>query len=147
MKILCVGQTGSGTSSLALRLSRCAPEHEFIPTDFSDYPEAKEIPESDGAILVVNLMDGPMPGTRSAIKAMMENKIPALGIALTHNDVFDAQTKYKPNIKELVLYETRELMSEYGYTDEKTPAANLALTTGNDSETAELWAKIRDTLN
>lgn len=133
MKIIIAGHSGAGCDNLALRLGRLFPEHNFQKAGFSG--EVGALPGGfDGAILAVNLMDGPMPGTRGAVSALKSTGLPLFGFALTHLDEFDAQSKFGPHIKELVGIEARELASAYGFLDDGIPMRMLALIPGCEDD-------------
>ncbi len=143
MKLLVAGHTGSGTSALALRLTRLLGE-AVDALSFCDVTEAKEaLPTCDGVILTVHLLEGPMPGTREAIRRARLGNTPIVGLCMTHLDEFLAQDKIRPAIRELVLWETRELCSQYGYTDERIPAVEAALVTGCEPELREFADAVR----
>jgi len=145
MHFIIAGQSGAGSSSLALHLDRLnmlpgystGKELRYTAVSFGDVTEDKEpLAECDGLILVVNLLEGPMPGTREAIRRAFLGKVPVTGICLTHLDRFLEQTEISPAIRELVGWEARELLSLYGYTDDGIPLAEAALVTGCEPETA-----------
>ena len=136
MHFIIAGQSGAGSSSLALHLDRlntlpayaCGEEIRYTALSFGDVTEDETpLAGCDGVILVVNLLEGPMPGTRETIRRAFLGKIPVAGICLTHLDRFLEQTEIKPAIRELVGWETRELLSLYGYTDDGIPMAEMAL--------------------
>ena len=64
----------------------------------------------DGAILVVNAADGPMPQTREHILLARQVGVPALVVFLNKVDQVD-----DPELLELVEMEVRELLSFYDY--------------------------------
>jgi elongation factor Tu len=66
--------------------------------------------QMDGAILVVNAADGPMPQTREHILLARQVGVPALVVYMNKVDQVDDE-----EILELVELEVRELLSEYGY--------------------------------
>ncbi len=134
MKLLVVGHTESGTSALALRLSRMTgfTVDAMSFTDVTD--DNTPLPECDGVVVTVHLLEGPMPGTREAIRRAHLGNTPIVGLCMTHLDAFLAQTEIKPAIRELVLWETRELCSQYGYTDGAIPACEATIVTGCETE-------------
>lgn len=75
MRFCIAGHSASGSSNLALRLSRLYPMHDFealtypLPED-----EARDLSGFDGVLLTVSLLDGPMPGTRAAIADAVAQK-------------------------------------------------------------------------
>jgi len=66
--------------------------------------------QMDGAILVVNAADGPMPQTREHILLARQVGVPALVVYMNKVDQVDDE-----EILELVELEVRELLSEYGF--------------------------------
>ena len=66
--------------------------------------------QMDGAILVVNAADGPMPQTREHILLARQVGVPALVVYMNKVDQVDDE-----EILELVEMEVRELLSEYGF--------------------------------
>ena len=72
--------------------------------------------QMDGAILVVNAADGPMPQTREHILLWRQVGIPAIVVYL--NKVDQADDK---DMIELVEEEIRELLTSYKYPGDKTP--------------------------
>lgn len=145
MRLIIAGQTGVGTSELALRLAATAgdTDPEYTDLAFDDVTEEEiPLPECDGVIVAVNLLEGPMPGTREVIRRACLGGTPVVGIALTHLDQFLAQTQIRHSIRELVGWETRELLSLYGYTDAEIPLAELGLVSGCENSVAAF----RDTI-
>ncbi len=137
MHFVITGQTGVGTSELAHRMNSLA-DAEYTAVVFDDVTDEEVLlPPCDGVIVAVNLLEGPMPGTREGIRRAFLGHVPVVGIALTHLDQFLAQTQIRHSIRELVGWETRELLSLYGYTDDTVPLAELGLVAGcEDSVTA-----------
>ena len=72
--------------------------------------------QMDGAILVVNAADGPMPQTREHILLARQVGVPALVVYLNKVD----QVKDKELI-ELVEEEIKELLTSYKFPGDKTP--------------------------
>ena len=70
----------------------------------------------DGAILVVNAADGPMPQTREHILLARQVGVPALVVFL--NKVDTVQDK---ELLELVEVEIRELLTSYKFPGDKIP--------------------------
>ncbi len=77
--------------------------------------------QMDGAILVVNAADGPMPQTREHILLARQVGVPALVVYMNKVDQVDDE-----EILELVEMEVRELLSEYGFDGD-----NIAITKGS----------------
>jgi elongation factor Tu len=72
--------------------------------------------QMDGAILVVNAADGPMPQTREHILLGRQVGIPAIVVYLNKIDQVDDK-----DMIELVEEEIRELLTSYKYPGDKTP--------------------------
>ena len=80
--------------------------------------------QMDGAILVVNAADGPMPQTREHILLARQVGVPAIVVFLNKVD----QVKDKELI-ELVEEEIKELLTSYKFPGDKTPIVNCLLYT------------------
>ena len=88
--------------------------------------------QMDGAILVVNAADGPMPQTREHILLARQVGVPAIVVFLNKVD----QVKDKELI-ELVEEEIKELLTSYKFPGDKTPIVKgsaLAAVEGKDDE-------------
>ena len=72
--------------------------------------------QMDGAILVVNAADGPMPQTREHILLARQVGVPALVVFLNKVDTVNDKEHL-----DLVEMEIRELLTSYGYPGDKTP--------------------------
>jgi len=72
--------------------------------------------QMDGAILVVNAADGPMPQTREHILLARQVGVPHIVVFLNKADMVDDD-----ELIELVEMEVRELLSEYGFPGDDTP--------------------------
>ena len=72
--------------------------------------------QMDGAILVVNAADGPMPQTREHILLARQVGVPALVDFLNNGDTVNDK-----ELLHLVEMEIRELLTSYGYPGDKTP--------------------------
>ena len=72
--------------------------------------------QMDGAILVVNAADGPMPQTREHILLGRQVGIPAIVVYLNKVDQVDDK-----DMIDLVEEEIRELLTSYKYPGDKTP--------------------------
>ena len=86
----------------------------------------------DGAILVVNAADGPMPQTREHILLGRQVGIPSIVVYLNKVDQVDDK-----DMIELVEEEIRELLTSYKYPGETTPIVKgsaLAAVEGRDEE-------------
>ena len=88
--------------------------------------------QMDGAILVVNAADGPMPQTREHILLARQVGVPALVVYMNKVDQVD-----DPEILELVELEVRELLSSYDFPGDDIPVIKgsaLAALEGRDDE-------------
>ena len=88
--------------------------------------------QMDGAILVVNAADGPMPQTREHILLGRQVGIPSIVVYLNKVDQVDDK-----DMIELVEEEIRELLTSYKYPGDKTPIVKgsaLAAVEGRDEE-------------
>jgi len=88
--------------------------------------------QMDGAILVVNAADGPMPQTREHILLARQVGVPALVVFLNKVDQVDDE-----ELLELVEMEVRELLSSYEFPGDDIPIVKgsaLAALEGRDPE-------------
>jgi elongation factor Tu len=88
--------------------------------------------QMDGAILVVNAADGPMPQTREHILLARQVGVPALVVFLNKVDQVDDE-----ELLELVEMEVRELLTEYDFPGDDIPiikGSALAAVEGRDDE-------------
>ena len=88
--------------------------------------------QMDGAILVVNAADGPMPQTREHIVLARQVGVPALVVYLNKVDQVD-----DPELLELVEVEVRELLTSYEYPGDDIPiikGSALAALEGKNEE-------------
>ncbi len=86
--------------------------------------------QMDGAILVVNAADGPMPQTREHIVLARQVGVPAIVVFLNKVDQVD-----DPELLELVELEVRELLSSYNFPGDDIPVVSgsaLAALEGRD---------------
>ncbi len=91
--------------------------------------------QMDGAILVVNAADGPMPQTREHILLARQVGVPALVVYMNKVDQVDDE-----EILELVELEVRELLSSYDFDGDNIPIVKgsaLAALEGRDAEIGE----------
>ncbi len=91
--------------------------------------------QMDGAILVVNAADGPMPQTREHILLARQVGVPAIVVFLNKVDQVD-----DPELIELVEMEIRELLSSYQFPGDTIPIVKgsaLAALEGRDKEIGE----------
>ncbi len=88
--------------------------------------------QMDGAILVVNAADGPMPQTREHILLARQVGVPAIVVYLNKVDQVDDK-----EMIELVEEEIKELLTSYKFPGDKTPIVKgsaLAAVEGKDDE-------------
>ena len=88
--------------------------------------------QMDGAILVVNAADGPMPQTREHILLARQVGVPALVVFMNKVDQVDDE-----ELLELVEMEVRELLSSYDFPGDDIPIVKgsaLAALEGRDDE-------------
>jgi elongation factor Tu len=98
--------------------------------------------QMDGAILVVNAADGPMPQTREHILLARQVGVPALVVFMNKVDQVD-----DPELLELVEMEIRDLLSKYDFPGDTIPIISgsaLAAMEGRNPEIGE--NKIRELL-
>ncbi len=91
--------------------------------------------QMDGAILVVNAADGPMPQTREHILLARQVGVPSLVVYLNKVDQVDDE-----ELLELVEMEVRELLSSYEFPGDDIPiikGSALAALEGRDPEIGE----------
>jgi len=91
--------------------------------------------QMDGAILVVNAADGPMPQTREHILLARQVGVPAIVVFLNKVDQVD-----DAELLELVEMEVRELLSSYEFPGDDIPiikGSALAAVEGRDPEIGE----------
>jgi len=72
--------------------------------------------QMDGAILVVDASEGPMPQTREHILLARQVGVPAIVVFLNKVDLVD-----DAELLDLVEMEVRDLLNKYGFPGEKTP--------------------------
>ena len=89
--------------------------------------------QMDGAILVVNAADGPMPQTREHILLSRQVGVPYIVVFLNKADMVDDE-----ELLELVEMEVRDLLSQYDFPGDDTPiitgSALMALEGKDDNE-------------
>lgn len=91
--------------------------------------------QMDGAILVVNAADGPMPQTREHILLARQVGVPAVVVYMNKVDQVD-----DPELLDLVEMEVRELLSKYNFPGDDIPVIRgsaLAALEGRDPEIGE----------
>ncbi|EPX86848.1 elongation factor Tu [Salipiger mucosus] len=89
--------------------------------------------QMDGAILVVNAADGPMPQTREHILLGRQVGIPAMVVFLNKVDQVDDE-----ELLELVEMEVRELLSEYDFPGDDIPIIAGSALAAMNGETPEI---------
>src|SRR5678809_68957 len=91
--------------------------------------------QMDGAILVVDASEGPMPQTREHILLARQVGVPAVVVFLNKVDLVD-----DPELLDLVEMEVRDLLNKYQFPGDKTPvirgSAKKALAGEADGEKA-----------
>jgi elongation factor Tu len=99
--------------------------------------------QMDGAILVVDAAEGPMPQTREHILLARQVGVPAMVVYLNKVDLADK------DLLELVEMEIRDLLTKYGFPGEKTPivrgSAKAAL--AGDAEAADSIQKLMEAID
>ncbi len=95
--------------------------------------------QMDGAILVVDAADGPMPQTREHILLARQVGVPYIVVALNKVDMVDDE-----ELLELVELEVRELLSEYDFPGDDIPVVKVSALKALDSEDAEAEGMIEE---
>jgi len=99
--------------------------------------------QMDGAILVVDAAEGPMPQTREHILLARQVGVPAMVVYLNKVDLADK------DLLELVEMEIRDLLTKYGFPGETTPivrgSAKAAL--AHDPEAADSIQKLMEAID
>jgi elongation factor Tu len=88
----------------------CPGHHDYIKNMITGAAQM------DGAILVVDAADGPMPQTREHILLARQVNVPALVVFLNKVDLVD-----DPELLDLVEMEVRELLTKYDYPGDEVP--------------------------
>jgi len=91
--------------------------------------------QMDGAILVVNAADGPMPQTREHILLARQVGVPALVVYLNKVDQVDDE-----ELLELVEMEVRELLSSYDFPGDDIPIVKGSALAALEDRDAEIGA-------
>ena len=89
--------------------------------------------QMDGAILVVNAADGPMPQTREHILLARQVGVPAIVVFLNKVDQVD-----DPELLELVELEVRELLSKYEFPGDDIPVVKGSALAALEDKTPEI---------
>ena len=102
--------------------------------------------QMDGAILVVDAYDGPMPQTREHVLLARQVNVPALVVFLNKVDLVD-----DPELLELVEMEIRELLSKYDFDGDNIPvvygSASEAMNNPEDPEKTKCIQELMDALD
>jgi len=103
--------------------------------------------QMDGAILVVNAADGPMPQTREHILLAKQVNVPYIVVFMNKCDMVD-----DPELLDLVELEVRELLSEYDFPGDDIPvirgSALKALESGDpESEWGQKIGELMDAVD
>jgi len=102
--------------------------------------------QMDGAILVVDAYDGPMPQTREHVLLARQVNVPALVVFLNKVDLVD-----DPELLELVEMEVRELLSKYDFDGDNIPvvygSASEAMNNPEDPEKTKCIQELMDALD
>ncbi len=85
--------------------------------------------QMDGAIVVVDATDGPMPQTREHILLARQVGVPYIVVALNKVDMVDDE-----ELLELVELEVRELLSEYDFPGDDIPVVQVSALKALDGE-------------
>src|SRR5512146_1436859 len=72
--------------------------------------------QMDGAILVVDASEGPMPQTKEHVLLARQVGVPAIVVYLNKVDLVD-----DPELLDLVEMEVRDLLTKYEFPGDKTP--------------------------
>jgi len=100
--------------------------------------------QMDGAILVVDASEGPMPQTREHILLARQVRVPAIVVFLNKVDLVD-----DPELLDLVEMEVRDLLTKYQFPGDKTPivrgSAKKAL--NNEKEGADAIQKLLEAVD
>jgi len=91
--------------------------------------------QMDGAILVVNAADGPMPQTREHILLARQVGVPALVVFLNKCDMVDDE-----ELLELVEMEVRELLSSYDFPGDDIPVIRGSALKALEGDTSDIGA-------
>ena len=89
--------------------------------------------QMDGAILVVNAADGPMPQTREHILLARQVGVPYVVVYLNKADQVD-----DAELLELVEIEVRELLDKYEFPGDKTPVVTGSALKALEGDTSEI---------
>ena len=144
-----IGHVDHGKTTLTAAITKVLARH-YADVDcpgHADYVKnmITGAAQMDGAILVVNAADGPMPQTREHILLARQVGVPSLVVYMNKIDQVD-----DPELVDLVEMEVRELLSKYEFDGDNIPIVKgsaLAAIEDSNEETGkksilELMAKI-----
>jgi elongation factor Tu len=97
--------------------------------------------QMDGAILVVNASDGPMPQTREHILLARQVGVPKIVVFLNKVDTVD-----DAELLDLVEMEVRDLLTEYGFPGAETPVIRGAAIKALNGENSAIGTQAFDKL-
>lgn len=132
MKLLIAGHRNSGKKALAAYIREHMKDIEPILPDEAGlenepyevyYPITLNPDGIEKAVILVNALDGPMPGTRCGIEFCKNNNIQITHAVLTHVKEFnrlaqDGHEIYsKKGLLKMIEIETLELISSHGIDD------------------------------
>ncbi|MBM3319854.1 MAG: elongation factor Tu [Candidatus Eisenbacteria bacterium] len=102
--------------------------------------------QMDGAILVVDAADGPMPQTREHVLLARQVNVPYIVVFLNKVDTVD-----DPELLDLVELEVRELLSKYEFPGDATPvirgSALLAMNSPEDPAATKCIQELMDAID
>jgi elongation factor Tu len=102
--------------------------------------------QMDGAILVVDAADGPMPQTREHVLLARQVNVPYIVVFLNKVDTVD-----DPELLDLVELEVRELLSKYEFPGDATPfirgSALLAMNSPEDPASTKCIQELMDAID
>jgi elongation factor Tu len=90
--------------------------------------------QMDGAILVVNAADGPMPQTREHVLLARQVQVPYIVVFLNKVDMLDGDEE----MLELVEMEVRELLSSYDFPGDDLPVISGSALKALEGDTSEI---------
>jgi len=115
VRIGIIGDAGAGKAATAQALRRLST-HEGVtwhmpPENIHDWLSSGSV---DKLLLVVSLVDGPMPITEQHLEAASRHDVPLAGVWLNKLEVFDKG----PEWIEIIELETRDLITACGLDDD-----------------------------
>lgn len=143
MRIGLIGDTDSGKTTTARALAKMLGDTvTFVDTPAQEAQTwLNRNSNLDGLLLVVSVMDGPMPYTKTHLEWASKVGIRPIGVWLNKLDMYDRS----PELLEVIEMETRDVLAACGLEDEQIPvgvgSSLKILDPGND----ESWNKrLRD---